>query len=40
MPEGTEEGPDGFDAEINAVNAKLSKPDEKECRIEDIAMEW
>lgn len=40
MPEGTEEGPDGFDADINAVNTKLSKPDEKECRIEDIAMEW
>jgi DNA-directed RNA polymerase beta' subunit len=40
MPEGTEEGPDGFDADINAINTKLSKPDEKECRIEDIAMEW
>jgi hypothetical protein len=40
MPEGTEEGPDVFSSELDAVNTKLSKPDEKECRIEDIAMEW
>jgi DNA-directed RNA polymerase II subunit RPB1 len=40
LPEGTEEQPSVFDAEIEAVNTKLSKPDEKECRLEDIAMEW
>lgn len=40
MPEGTEEGPDVFGSELDAVNTKLSKPDEKECRLEDIAMEW
>ena len=40
LPEGTEEQLDVFDSEIEAVNTKLGKPDEKECRIEDIAMEW
>ena len=40
LPEGTEEQPNVFDAEIEAVNTKLSKPDEKECRLEDITMEW
>jgi DNA-directed RNA polymerase II subunit RPB1 len=40
LPEGAEEPPDMSGAEIDAVNTKLAKPDEKECRIEDIAMEW
>ena len=39
LPEGAEEPPDMSGAEIDAVNTKLAKPDEKECRIEDIAME-
>ena len=40
LPEGTEEQPNLTNAELEAVNSKLSKPDEKECRLEDIAMEW
>jgi DNA-directed RNA polymerase II subunit RPB1 len=40
LPEGTEEQVDITNTELEAVNAKLSKPDEKECRLEDIAMEW